>query len=636
MKLSIIIPYYNQKEYTDELLACLDRQINPLGDEITANPDVEVILVDDGSKIPYKTDYPWCRVIRQRNGGASKARNKGLDEAKGDYIAFIDSDDLVADDYIVKLLDKMTENFDYCYLSWKTLPGGWNCEVKLNNIDDKFPPFNLCVWNRVYKRSMIGKIRFNPKKLIAEDAQFIREVKEEGKKKAFISDFMYFYRSSTQDSLTKRFSDGKLETKRVVYNIKQITKDRTDLLDEIIETDKDAEVIVQTSKCEIPEIRDYAMIMPYCSTMKGTELRGDPYPGFTKIELPIHTQIVIWTAVTMRIGGIETWIYNYCSNMAKYYDIIVLYKQIDGQQLSRLEKIVKCLKYEGQRITCDNLIINRITDDIPPSITPYKVIQMVHACKMIQSWAIPDNRDEIITVSDVVRDSFKVKSKTIHNLTVPPTDKECLILISATRLNKVSAFEKGHSRMIKLAEMLNDADIPFIWWMFSDCPLKDAPANVITMKPTLNIAPYIKKADYYVSLSDAEGYGYSMVEALINGTALITTPIGVLPEIGFIEGINGYTVPFNMDFDVKKLLKVPKDFEYKHDNKEIIAKWRSILGNKKPKHDYKPPEYVSIRSTRDYKDVMLNRLVKRGEVIKVSKDRAETLIKADYGRVYEV
>ena len=55
MKLSIIIPYYNvPQQYTDELLACLDKQINPLGDTVTMNPDVEVILIDDGNKTPLK------------------------------------------------------------------------------------------------------------------------------------------------------------------------------------------------------------------------------------------------------------------------------------------------------------------------------------------------------------------------------------------------------------------------------------------------------------------------------------------------------------------------------------------------------------------------------------------------------
>ena len=96
MKLSIIIPYYNGGRYTDELLKQLEPQITK---------DVEVILVDDGSKIPFKTDYSWIKVIRQKNAGASAARNTGLDHAKGDYIAFIDADDLISDKYVETIDD---------------------------------------------------------------------------------------------------------------------------------------------------------------------------------------------------------------------------------------------------------------------------------------------------------------------------------------------------------------------------------------------------------------------------------------------------------------------------------------------------------------------------------------------------
>ena len=107
MRLSIIIPCYNAEPYIAALLTCLDRQMRE---------DVEVIIVDDGSRVPFETDYKWAKVIRQANGGASAARNTGLDNATGDYIAFIDADDLVADNYIETICSKISEGFDYCYI----------------------------------------------------------------------------------------------------------------------------------------------------------------------------------------------------------------------------------------------------------------------------------------------------------------------------------------------------------------------------------------------------------------------------------------------------------------------------------------------------------------------------------------
>ena len=136
VKLSIIIPCYNAEPYISELLKNLQSQISD---------KVQVLVIDDGSKEPFVTDHKWVTVIRQENAGASAARNTGLDNAIGEYVSFIDADDLVASNYVETILDKIkTEKFDYCYLSWRTMPGGWQQDVKLNTVYDKFPPFNLC------------------------------------------------------------------------------------------------------------------------------------------------------------------------------------------------------------------------------------------------------------------------------------------------------------------------------------------------------------------------------------------------------------------------------------------------------------------------------------------------------------
>lgn len=622
-KLSIIIPAYNAEPYLNELLNCLDRQITD---------DVEVIVVDDGSKNVFHANYAWCNVIRQKNGGASVARNTGIENASGKYIAFIDADDLVSEVYIKTILEKIeTENPDYIYLSWKTLPGGWVCDVKLKSIDDEFPAYNLCVWNRVYKKSLIGKTRFNVKKKIAEDAEFIRSVEVAGKKKAFVSDYMYFYRSVTPDSLTKRFAKGLLETERVVYYFKAVTSDMTYLIDEFKQTDKDAEVILLTERCDIPELKRYAMVMKPAYT-KATQKRGEETSLIEVIKKPIKTQVVIWTHTTFAIGGIETFIYEFCQALRKSYDILVLYEQMDKKQTARLREIVDCRQIDySQSVLCDTLLLNRVTDTIPKNITFSQSVQMVHGC--YSSVNVPLGRDKIVCVSEVVKNFYGKqtrKAEVIHNFVGKKDD--CLLLVSTTRLT----FEKGGKRMVKLANLMNRQGVKFLWLCFTDDPIpEDAPENLMKIAPSLYAPLMIEKADYLVQLSDSEGFGYSIVEALRANTPVIVTPIPVLSEIGITDEENAYVVPFDFDdtFDTTKFLRRPV-FAYMYENENIIQDWKKVLGNTKPKNEYDPERLVTITATTNYDDLMLKREVKKGESVKVPLKRAYQILDAGVAQIY--
>ncbi len=632
IKLSIIIPAYNAEPYIDHLINTINPQMRD---------DVEVFVIDDGSRTPYLPPYPWVNVIRQENKGVSAARNTGLDHASGEYIAFIDADDLVADHYISSIIDKIEkEQFDYCYLSWKTMKNGWQCDVKLHTIQERFPSFNLCVWNRIYRREMIGSVRFNTNKLIAEDAEFIREVNEDGKKKAFISDYMYFYRSDTPNSLTKRFAAGQVNTKRIVYYYPHIGADMKDLLEDVKKADRGAEVIVMTNQNDLPELERYAMVTTPC-IIKGTELRGEKTSLFKKIRLPMQTQIVIYTQRTYAIGGIETFIYNFCSRMKELYDIIVLYDSMDERQINRLQQYVRVMKnQEDQQIICDSLIINRITDEAPKNVHCKQKIRMVHACKMISSWTIPKDCDWTIPVSQTVEDSFQEelteKHTVINNMTGLYDRKRELILMSATRLG---TFEKGAARMVKLAERLNDAEIPFTWFVFSDRPLEPEVRGIINMKPRLDLSGFLQASDYLVQLSDEEGFCYSIVEALEAGTPVLTTPINVLPEIGFREGVNGYLIPFDSDepFDIGKIYRSNlKGFRYQYDNDARIKQWKEILGDTVPKHDYHPEtDLKKVFVTMQYQDQVLNRKVKYGEILTMNAERAQEVENAGCGQIIE-
>ena len=110
MLLSTIIPVYKAEKFLPQLLDGLLPQLTN---------ECEVVLVDDGSPDncgaicdEYAQKDLRVKVIHKENGGASSARNAGLDLAKGEYITFVDSDDWVSDDYIETVLSFCTGEYD--------------------------------------------------------------------------------------------------------------------------------------------------------------------------------------------------------------------------------------------------------------------------------------------------------------------------------------------------------------------------------------------------------------------------------------------------------------------------------------------------------------------------------------------
>lgn len=188
--ISIITPYYNTKKQIKKLAKILVPQLNE---------DMEWIIIDDGCNEKELDDIK-AKVIHldKNSGGASVPRNVGLDNARGEYILFIDSDDIVSKDYIEKIVKKIKiEDFDYCYISW-------NNPVFGDIIIDNEPlNWNCCVWNCVYRRKIIGNERFKPELIIGEDYDFNVRVRKG--KKANIKEVLYYYKD-TPNSLMKRGS----------------------------------------------------------------------------------------------------------------------------------------------------------------------------------------------------------------------------------------------------------------------------------------------------------------------------------------------------------------------------------------------------------------------------------------------
>ena len=182
--ISIIIPYYKTLELTKELFEVLTPQLND---------DIEVIIVDDGCN-EVELDNLKAKVIHlpENSGNASTPRNVGLDNAKGKYIAFIDSDDLVSENYIETLLEYTKLDKDVIYISWKAK----GIHVVMY---DEPPQWNCSVWCRIYKKDVIGDVRFDKELDIAEDWKFVHSI--EPKTSISTTRVVYYYNNNREGSL---------------------------------------------------------------------------------------------------------------------------------------------------------------------------------------------------------------------------------------------------------------------------------------------------------------------------------------------------------------------------------------------------------------------------------------------------
>jgi heptose III glucuronosyltransferase len=182
--LSLVVPVYNVASYLPRCLESL-AALNPPADEI--------IVVDDGSNdecprilAEFAARLPQMRVIRQKNGGLSAARNTGLDAATGKYLVFVDSDDFVSPDAYAEALrlaeaeqlDMVLLNANYHFegrqsdyaiyadvLRTDVVPGREWLRRRL-----RAGRFLHMVWMHVYRRDFIeaNQFRFIPR-LIHED-----------------------------------------------------------------------------------------------------------------------------------------------------------------------------------------------------------------------------------------------------------------------------------------------------------------------------------------------------------------------------------------------------------------------------------------------------------------------------------
>ncbi len=216
--ISVIVPVYNVRQYLEK---CLNSIVNQ------TYRNLEIILVDDGSTDgsseicdEFKKKDTRIVVLHKINEGVSIARNCGLKIAKGDFVAFVDSDDFVQPRLYEKLIKEQKEHdYDWVFsrfnnyqnnkfipvceddLSEFCLTGNLkfllthpHCKVKHNCLHTKHN-VNCLIWRILFKKETIGDIRFYENINYMEDVLFLTELLLKTKPKlGYVNDCLYNYR----------------------------------------------------------------------------------------------------------------------------------------------------------------------------------------------------------------------------------------------------------------------------------------------------------------------------------------------------------------------------------------------------------------------------------------------------------
>ena len=217
--ISAIVPVYNSEKY---LRNCLDSLIGQ------TYQNLEIILIDDGSKDrsgaicdEYAARDSRIVCVHQPNGGVSKARNKGLSIAHGDYYSFPDSDDYLEPDTYAYLLQRMEEhqvdavNFEY-YVTYSNHESAHMLSEKYYGIFDREGAHRVVLtgepfcWNKLYAKKLIEGLRFREDILRGEDSLFAHYALEKAEKVWFDKRPLYHYVQSEESACRGVFRPSQL------------------------------------------------------------------------------------------------------------------------------------------------------------------------------------------------------------------------------------------------------------------------------------------------------------------------------------------------------------------------------------------------------------------------------------------
>lgn len=186
VKLSIVIPYYETFDLTYNLLMKLLEQLTN---------EVEILLIDDGCEEHRFDDLiircDKIKVMHKQNEGVAKTRNLGIKMARGKYVAFIDCDDIVTDDYIKTLINAI-DNYDVDVINFN-----W---ADLHTLIEVHRPDNCAPWKAIYKKETMPLFS-EEYEYGHEDVPFQEQITSGKYSIIYLDKLLYYYNSNRVGSL---------------------------------------------------------------------------------------------------------------------------------------------------------------------------------------------------------------------------------------------------------------------------------------------------------------------------------------------------------------------------------------------------------------------------------------------------
>ena len=210
---SIIIPVYNVENYLRECLQSICKQTYPYLEILVVDdesPDRSGVIADEFASVDHR-----IRVFHEKNRGAAGARNVALNRAKGDYIAFVDSDDWVENNYVERMLTLLQSHqvdIVQCQYMDETISGSKShCYHGHDRIVDSGEYVKemishweyVLLWNKLYRRDVIGQIQM-PEGHCIDDEFFTYKVIMNANRIYLMEDELYHYRFRKSGAMGNR------------------------------------------------------------------------------------------------------------------------------------------------------------------------------------------------------------------------------------------------------------------------------------------------------------------------------------------------------------------------------------------------------------------------------------------------